>query len=615
MLIATPKLDPASSGPRVRPPRPAELQASCGGAESKPASLWDLIRPYAVKYRWLLIATAALNALPGLGIAFQTVTPKYLVDEVLAAPGLNLETRCWRLAWLLAIWLFSALVLRMLCWYWSYVIFTNVRERIVRELRSRSFRHINNLCLRFHGQHSSGELINYVLGSPIGMISGYYHNIMINVPNAACALLVSAMWVFLWDWALALLLIGFVLANVLLIKTASAGVRSLHEDFQTAEMHVTGKVADIFRGNRDVKIHAMEEPLSEIFEQSADLLRGKTCDRDIRMHRINMRHEAAGCLFFALLISLASWRYLEGLISAGQLFAYMGAYFALQGPVGLLVGLGTERAATEASANILIRLLRTDPSNPEPKQTPVAPSPAAPLVISRVKFAYDSKLVLRDINLTIPFGQRVALVGPSGAGKTTLTKLFMRLYDPESGTVSMGETDLRQCRSVDVRKCFGIVPQEPYFFHSTIRENLKLISPDANEETLRSVCDVANAWEFIEKLPNRLDEIIGEGACRLSAGQKQRLAIARALLNDPQYLIFDEATSALDTVNENLIRKALENCLLGRTSIFIAHRLTTIRNCERILVMKEGKIIQDGSFDQLMTGAGLFREMIEKNRF
>jgi ABC-type multidrug transport system fused ATPase/permease subunit len=599
---------------RTRISSPPE-QAGDRNETPNPETLWDLIKPFASKYRWLLVGTALLNMLPGLGIAFQTVAPKYLVDEVLAAPGLDLRTRCLRLGAVLTVWLFCALVLRMLCWYWSYRVFTEIRERVVMELRSRLFRHINSLCLRFHGQHSSGELLGYVFGSPLHSISGYCHTLMINVPNAACAFLVSALWIFFWDWALTLLLIGLVLATVLLLKKSSADVRSLHEDFQMTEMKIVGKVADILRGTRDVKLHALENTLARSFDESAQILGRKTRDRDDRMHRMNMRHEVASCLVFALLIGLASVRYLQGVITTGELFAYMGAYFAFQAPLGLLIGLGNARAETEASANRLVDLLKSTPSTPEPQETPLRLPRCAPIELSEVRFAYERSVVLRNINLTIPFGQHIALVGPSGAGKTTLSKLILRLYDPTGGTVSIGNVDLRQCRTQDLRRAFGIVPQEPYFFRDTIRENMKLVRPDADEELLRSVCVLANAWEFIEKMPKGLDEMFGEGACRLSTGQKQRLAIARALLNDPQYLIFDEATSALDSLNDHLIRDAFASCLKGRTAIFIAHRLSTIRNCHRIVVLKDGEIVQDGPFSQLSVEPGLFRDLFEENRF
>jgi ATP-binding cassette, subfamily B, bacterial len=152
-------------------------------------------------------------------------------------------------------------------------------------------------------------------------------------------------------------------------------------------------------------------------------------------------------------------------------------------------------AETEAGANRLIDLLKSTSSTPEPQGTPLTPPRSAPIELSDVQFAYESRVVLRNINLRIPFGQHIAFVGPSGAGKTTLTKLILRFYDPSRGTVSIGNVDLRQCRTVDLRRSFGVVPQEPYFFRNTIRENMKLVRPDADEELLRSVCTVANAWE------------------------------------------------------------------------------------------------------------------------
>ena len=273
----------------------------------------------------------------------------------------------------------------------------------VLELRSRLFRHINGLCLRFHGQHSSGELLGYVLGSPLHAISGYYHSLMINVPNAACAFLVSALWIFFWDWALTLLLIGLVLATVLLLRKSSADVRNLHQEFQSTEMQVTGKVAHIFRGSRDVKLHALEDSLGKSFDESAETLRRKTQKRDTEC-TVNMRHEVASCIFFALLIGLASLRYLQGAITTGRaLRVHSVTSLALQAPLGLLVGLGNARAETEAGANRLIELLKSTPSTPEPRDTPLPPPRSASIMLAGVRFAYESKLVLRDIDLSIHF--------------------------------------------------------------------------------------------------------------------------------------------------------------------------------------------------------------------
>jgi len=215
------------------------------------------------------------------------------------------------------------------------------------------------------------------------------------------------------------------------------------------------------------------------------------------------------------------------------------------------------------------------------------------------------------VNLTIPYGQRVALVGPSGAGKSTVTQLLLRLYDPDQGAILIGRMNIRHCRGPDLRHKFGVVPQDPFIFRTSIRYNLCVARPGASNAEIRRACELANAWEFISRLPAGLDTPVGEGGSTLSGGQRQRLAIARALLAEPDYFIFDEATSALDTVSEALVQQAMENAVSGKTSLIIAHRLATVKNCNRILVIDDGRIVQDGSYDELVGQAGLFRNLVQ----
>ena len=192
----------------------------------------------------------------------------------------------------MGIYLFSAFVLRMGAWFASYKIFTSVREKIILELRGRFFRHINDLCLRFHGRHSSGELFTYVMGSPISDISMFFHNVVINVPNSITTFLVSIIWIFFWDWSLSLVLLFLVVATVLSMRFSSGRLQSLIQRYQVAEARIIGRVTDIFRGNRDVKIHAVEERMAQAFDQSADQLRSQAYQRDVETHKINMRPEA-----------------------------------------------------------------------------------------------------------------------------------------------------------------------------------------------------------------------------------------------------------------------------------------------------------------------------------
>jgi ABC-type multidrug transport system fused ATPase/permease subunit len=257
-------------------------------------------------------------------------------------------------------------------------------------------------------------------------------------------------------------------------------------------------------------------------------------------------------------------------------------------------------------------VLDTASTTPDPVG-PVALIPTGGVIeFDRVGFAYvPGQPVLHDLTLTIPPGQRIALVGPSGAGKSTLAQLLLRLYDPQSGAVRLGGVDLRKFESGDLRKQFGVVPQDPFIFRTTMRDNVRVARPDAGDEAIRQACELANAWEFIAKLPGRLDARVGEGGSSLSGGQRQRLAIARALLAEPRCFIFDEATSALDTLSEQLIQQAIERNLGGHTVIFIAHRLATVKNCDRILVIAAGRIAQDGTYAELAGAPGLFQDLVQ----
>ncbi len=226
-------------------------------------------------------------------------------------------------------------------------------------------------------------------------------------------------------------------------------------------------------------------------------------------------------------------------------------------------------------------------------------------------FAYDDKPVLHGIDLRIPYGQTVALVGPSGSGKSTIAQLLLRLYDPTRGEVSLGGVDLRRCVGAEVRRRFGVVPQDPFIFRTTIRHNLSVAKPEADDAELERACRMANAWEFVSQLPGGLEAKVGEGGTTLSGGQRQRLAIARAILADAPFLLFDEATSALDTLSEQLIQETLRRVCPGRTAIIIAHRLATVKDADRIIVIREGRVVQDGTYDRLLAEPGMFRELVE----
>jgi ABC-type multidrug transport system fused ATPase/permease subunit len=300
-------------------------------------------------------------------------------------------------------------------------------------------------------------------------------------------------------------------------------------------------------------------------------------------------------------------------LSIGSLQGYLSAFIALQGPMSQLVQISGLRGGAQASLERLNTVLTTVSSTPDPDGADAQLPKTGELVLRNVQFCYDKKPTLIALNLRVPYGQRVALVGPSGSGKSTLAQLLLRFYDPNSGSIEIGGVDIRTCPGEQLRRRFGVVPQDPYFFRTNVRDNLRVVRPDADDAAIRRACEQASAWDFIAAMPHGLDTPVGESGTTLSGGQRQRLAIARVLLLDPPFFIFDEATSALDTVSEKLIQDSLHRAMAGRTVIFIAHRLATVKNCDRIVVLNKGAIAQDGTYEDLSTQPGLFRTLVESD--
>lgn len=570
----------------------------------------DVIRPFVRPHRAALTGAIVLNALHGFAITFQVFTVGWLVDWVLGKG--NVPADVWRRSLALAVGYFLVSVFgRMVTWHIGYRIFTSVREKILSALRTSFFRQLNALCLRFHMKRSSGELFSYLFGSPVGNIVQFYQHCSSGLAGAITTIL-SAVGLLLWtDWVLTLLLSLTVGIQVYMMELARRANRRIHLEFQKLESSVTGSVADLLRGTRTVKIHSMEEEVEGEFGKQMSLISKKSYERDVRAHMAWMKTETVSYAGFALMLVACAWRFCDHTISLGQVSMFMLAFQQLAGPLTVISQAYTFWGSAEASLERISEVFRTTSTTPDlPRDQKPVPL-TGDLEMRHVHFAYDQAPVLRDVSFVIPYGQTVALVGPSGSGKSTIAQLFLRLYDPDSGEVLLDAQNLRYCAGAEIRRRFGVVPQDPFIFRTTLRQNLRVADPDATDVDLERVCRQANAWEFIEKLPQGLDTPVGEGGSNLSGGQKQRLAIARALLADPSFFLLDEPTSALDTLSEQLIQETLRQVSRGRTTIIIAHRLATVRQCQRILVIRDGAIAQDGTYDELVQRAGLFQNLVQ----
>jgi len=267
----------------------------------------------------------------------------------------------------------------------------------------------------------------------------------------------------------------------------------------------------------------------------------------------------------------------------------------------------------QAAAEGIFALLQAEPevvNNPAKCDGSAREHPT--LAFEGVSFAYADREApaVRDLTFTANPGQAIALVGPSGAGKTTVVSLLLRFFDPIEGRITLDGVDVRDFDLADLRRRFAVVAQDTYLFHGTVEDNLRMAKPDATEDELRDAARAANAHRFISALPQGYATKIGERGLKLSGGQRQRLAIARALLKDAPILVLDEATSSVDAASEHAIQEALERLMVGRTTLIIAHRLSTIKNADRILVLEGGEIVEEGNHRSLLQSAGMYRRLV-----
>ena len=571
---------------------------------------WKTLWRYFQNSRGLVLGALALNMVCGLAITAQNAIPKYLTDSVLLA-DLPPASKIQGAVALMTAYLIVALAGRMLCWHFSMRLFARACARALVRIRTDFFQHVNFLCLRFHEQKQSGELLSYLFGSPLGGVQQFLFQFVLIVPFVVFTLLSTLALVFSWNPILAGILLAGLLVNAWVSPGATRQIRELNQSFQRLESSISGRASELLRGQKAVKILGAEESVVERFRQDAADIGSKSYEVQVRSHLQGLKSESIQGVIFAALAIAGTVLFVHGRVQLGEVVATLASHAAISPLIGSLFQCALAQGVAHAGLNRIESVLAHKSSTPEAPATEVEIPERPSLELRDIIFAYQDKPVLHGISLQVPYGQKVAFVGQSGCGKSTIVSLMLRLYDPGSGSVLLDGVDLRDVSLQTVRRQFGVVPQETFLFHASVRENILLANPDATDGEIVAALERANAWEFVRRLPETIHTMLGEGGATLSGGQRQRIGIARALVQQPPIFIFDEATSALDSTSESLITETLTHALRGNTAFVIAHRLSTIRFCDRVVVFDHGRIVQDGTYSELASGRGPFQELLD----
>jgi ATP-binding cassette subfamily B protein/subfamily B ATP-binding cassette protein MsbA len=573
-------------------------------------------RRYLREYlRWLRphrYAVGALFALALITAGLQMIEPlfmRYIVDRVLLNPRLDRDARFRLLSGAGALFLSLVVASNLVSALREYRQ-RLVNNRITIALRRVLFERLLHLPMAKLWDMKTGGILSRITGD-VDTTTGLLQMALISPSVSVIRLLVAIGILTALNWRLALTALAIVPGIMAISFIFAKRVRPIYRSVRKDAEEIDGRVGETFSGIRVVRAFRRE------VNESLDFMRGR--HTVLRKEMFAQRRETVIWTSWNLLMGVVNvaivwfggYLNLRGGASIGDIMAFQWYSFQLLNPVWNIVNTFSELQRSLAAMERVFEILAMDRDKPDRPGALEAPAIAHEIRFEDVEFEYrEGRPVVRDFSVTAAGGSVIALVGRSGAGKTTVTDLVARFHDPSKGRILLNGVDIRDFRLRSYRGLLALVQQDVFLFDGSVRDNIAYGRADATDAEVEGAARRANAHEFIVKLPEEYDTMVGERGVKLSGGQQQRLAIARAILASPQILILDEATSNLDTESEQLIQASMATLLAGRTTFVIAHRLSTVRRADLILLMEDGRVMERGTHQELMAARGIYHEMV-----
>lgn len=570
------------------------------------------IRPFIAPYKLQFIGAIVLVILSVVAMviapSIEGMVTTQLASDIALAPSLDKLQINFNIIIRIIIILAIVYLVKTLSQVFAVTWLTNAIQHAMRDLRNALQNKIRRLPISYFDNHQFGDVLSRITND-VDAISNALQQSFINVVSGILTIILAVIMMIGISSLMTLIAIMIIPISLIITIFIVSCSQKRFQAQQEALGALNGAITEMYTGNNEILLFNKQEDSIAKFKKLNENLRSNACDAQFVSSTIGPLNSLVTYLTIGVVAVVGTMQILAGNISVGNLQAFVRYIWQVNDPLSQISSLSSQIQAAFAAMERVLEILNEKEEIPELNPPKHIENINGNVSFNHVSFGYGDTELIKDLNIEIKSGQMVAIVGPTGAGKTTLINLLLRFYDVDGGSISIDDVNIKDMKRGELRDMFGMVLQDTWLFSGSIYDNIRYGRLDARKDEIIAAAKMANVHHFIRTLPDGYHSLVNEEANNISQGEKQLLTIARAILKDPKILILDEATSSVDTRLEKMIQEAMHRVMEGRTSFVIAHRLSTIRNADLILVMNHGDIIEQGTHDELLAKKGFYEKL------